>query len=64
MYDTLIGLYLKSEYNVDSLCIAIVITRHTTLYGHSVALRFVSELSQLDFCIISGMARGTDTEAH
>ena len=64
MYDPPIGLYWKGEYNIDRPCIAIVGTRRATLYGHSVARKFASELSQLGFCIVSGMARGTDTAAH
>ncbi|MGZ0654008.1 DNA-processing protein DprA [Coraliomargarita sp. W4R53] len=64
MYDPPIGLYWKGEYNVDRPCIAIVGTRRATLYGHSVARKFAAELSRLGFCIVSGMARGTDTAAH
>lgn len=63
-YDPPIGLYWKGEYNVDRPCVAIVGTRRGTLYGLSVAKRFASELARLGFCIVSGMARGTDTAAH
>lgn len=64
IYDSPIGLYWKGEYIVDRPCIAIVGTRRATLYGRSVAKRFASELSRMGFCIVSGMARGTDTAAH
>lgn len=64
MYDPPIGLYWKGAYNIDRPCIAIVGTRRATLYGHSIAKKFAAELSQLGFCIVSGMARGTDTAAH
>lgn len=64
MYDPPIGLYWKGEYNIDRPCVAIVGTRRATLYGHSVARKFAAELSRLGFCIVSGMARGTDTAAH
>lgn len=64
IYDSPIGLYWKGEYVVDRPCIAIVGTRRATLYGRSVAKRFASELSRMGFCIVSGMARGTDTAAH
>jgi len=64
MYDPPIGLYWKGEYNIDRPCVAIVGTRRATLYGHSVARKFASELARLGFCIVSGMARGTDTAAH
>ncbi|MGC6424673.1 MAG: DNA-processing protein DprA [Lentimonas sp.] len=64
LYDSPIGLYWKGEYVVDQPCIAIVGTRRATLYGRSVAKRFASELARMGFCIVSGMARGTDTAAH
>lgn len=64
IYDAPIGLYWKGEYVVDRPCVAIVGTRQATLYGRSVAKRFASELARLGFCIVSGMARGTDTAAH
>ena len=63
-YDPPIGLYWQGEYIVDRPCIAIVGTRKATLYGLSVARKFGAELSKLGFCIVSGMARGTDTAAH
>lgn len=63
-YDPPIGLYWKGQYNIDRPCVAIVGTRRGTLYGLGVAKRFASELSRLGFCIVSGMARGTDTAAH
>ena len=63
-YDPPIGLYWQGDYTVDRPCIAIVGTRRATLYGRSVAKKFAAELSRLGFCIVSGMARGTDTAAH
>ena len=63
-FDPPIGLYWKGEYNVDRPCIAIVGTRRATLYGLSIAKKFAGELARLGFCIVSGMARGTDTAAH
>ncbi|WPJ94970.1 DNA-processing protein DprA [Coraliomargarita algicola] len=64
MYDPPIGLYWKGEYNVDRPCVAIVGTRRATLYGLNIARKFAAELARLGFCIVSGMARGTDTAAH
>ncbi|MDQ8193475.1 DNA-processing protein DprA [Coraliomargarita sp. SDUM461004] len=64
MYDPPIGLYWKGSYNIDRPCIAIVGTRRATLYGRTIARKFAAELSRLGFCIVSGMARGTDTAAH
>ena len=64
LYDSPIGLYWKGDYVVDRPCIAIVGTRRATLYGRSVAKRLAGELARMGFCIVSGMARGTDTAAH
>ncbi|MEN8725984.1 MAG: DNA-processing protein DprA [Lentimonas sp.] len=64
LYDSPIGLYWKGNYIVDRPCVAIVGTRRATLYGRSVTKRFASELARMGFCIVSGMARGTDTAAH
>jgi DNA processing protein len=64
LYDSPIGLYWQGEYVVDRPCVAIVGTRRATLYGRSVAKRFASELARMGFCIVSGMARGTDSAAH
>ena len=65
LYDPPIGLYWKGEYTkVDRPCVAIVGTRQATLYGRKVAKRFGSELARMGFCVVSGMARGTDTAAH
>lgn len=63
-YDPPIGLYWQGNYIVDRPCVAIVGTRRATLYGRSVTQRFSAELAKLGFCIVSGMARGTDTAAH
>ncbi len=64
IYDSPIGLYWQGDYVVDRPCVAIVGTRRATLYGRGVAKRFAGELARLGFCIVSGMARGTDTAAH
>lgn len=63
-YDPPIGLYWKGNYTVDRPCVALVGTRRATLYGRSVARRFAAELAGLGFCVVSGMARGTDAAAH
>lgn len=64
MYDPPIGLYWQGAYVVDRPCVAIVGSRRSTLYGRAVTKKFASELARLGFCIVSGMARGTDTAAH
>lgn len=62
--DPPIGLYRMGEYDFKKPSIAIVGTRHCTLYGQSVAQSFARELVQMGFCVTSGMARGIDTYAH
>lgn len=64
IYDAPIGLYWQGGYRIDRPCVAIVGTRKSTLYGMSIARKFSEQLAKLGFCIVSGMARGTDTAAH
>jgi DNA processing protein len=63
-YDPPIGLYFKGEYRVTDPCVALVGTRGPTLYGRGVAKRLAADLSRLGFCVVSGMARGIDSESH
>lgn len=48
----------------DSQAIAVVGTRHPTLYGLEMAEKFGRDLAALNFTVISGLARGIDTAAH
>ncbi len=48
----------------DELAIAIVGTRHSTLYGRTQAERFARELANAGYTIVSGLARGVDAAAH
>ncbi|WP_068467711.1 DNA-processing protein DprA [Candidatus Protochlamydia phocaeensis] len=58
-------LYNKGEVRRDDQrCIAVVGTRHATLYGMEMARQISRELAQAGFTIISGLARGIDTAAH
>ena len=58
-------LYVKGELRAeDRNAIAIVGTRKPTHYGLTVTRRLASELSAAGFTIVSGMARGIDTQAH
>ncbi len=48
----------------DRFAVAIVGTRHPTLYGKLMAEKFTQELSEKGITIVSGLARGIDTVAH
>ncbi len=52
---------LKSE---DKFSIAIVGSRRASFYGLSCAEKFAADLSERNFTIVSGLARGIDTSAH
>ncbi len=58
-------LRVRGEYERrDMLSVAIVGSRDCTHYGRSQSRRFSMTLSGYGFTIISGLARGIDTEAH
>lgn len=61
--DPPIGLYCLGK--IPQLpCLSIVGTRVPSIYGKKLARQLASDLSQAGFCIVSGMARGVDSEAH
>ncbi|HOL67821.1 MAG TPA: DNA-processing protein DprA, partial [bacterium] len=58
-------LYVQGSFSAsDSLCLAIVGTRHPSVYGLTMAERFAGQLAELGVTIVSGLARGIDTQAH
>ena len=58
-------LYVDGELeSTDTVAVAIVGSRHATLYGIRIARMLAEELSLLGFTIVSGMARGIDRVAH
>ncbi len=60
-------LILRVRGNLDALTspgIAMVGTRHPTLYGSGMAERLACDLAAQGLVIISGMARGVDTASH
>lgn len=48
----------------DEQSIAVVGTRSSSSYGHAVTRELTRELVRNNFTIVSGLARGIDTEAH
>lgn len=57
-------LYLRGSLKEGVLTLAIVGTRRPSPYGRKVAREFGKELASLGVCIVSGLARGIDSEAH
>lgn len=48
----------------DRAAVAIVGTRHATEYGKGIASKLASDLAQRGITVVSGLARGVDTQAH
>ncbi len=58
-------LYVKGSLQLeDQLSIAVVGTRHPSLYGQDMAYQFGHDLSFNKVIVVSGLARGIDTAAH
>lgn len=65
IYAPPITLFAKGNINLlKEKSIAIVGCREPSTYGKYVAKNFATQLSKRDIIVISGMARGIDTEAH
>lgn len=64
IYDSPMGLYYLGDCRPSLRTIAIVGSRRSTLYGQKVAKEIASNLARMEFCIVSGMARGIDSAAH
>ncbi len=63
IYDPPSGLYCLGEIPQQPM-VAIVGTRRPTIYGRTVARTLADGLARRGICVVSGMARGIDTEAH
>ena len=64
-YDPPLCLYVWGEVLAeDNHAIAMVGSRRTTHYGRDTAHQFGSQLAQLGYTVISGLARGIDTYSH
>lgn len=58
-------LYYRGDISIaNKFCLAIVGARNCTVYGKKVARDLASSLSAENIVVVSGMARGIDTEAH
>ncbi|MEQ8200161.1 MAG: DNA-processing protein DprA [Syntrophomonadaceae bacterium] len=65
IYDPPYLIYYKGSIDIlDEFCLAVVGSRVATSYGKSQAFRFGRELAGQGIVVVSGMARGIDTEAH
>jgi len=64
IYDPPLGLYMIGPLRPSVKTVAIVGSRRTTIYGRRVARRLAADLCRMGFCVVSGLARGIDTEAH
>ena len=65
IYDPPAILYVKGEIlEQDQLALSVVGTRKPTYYGRQVTPRIVMGLANGGLTIVSGLARGIDTEAH
>lgn len=65
IYDPPIVLYYKGEFSPqDEKAIAVVGTRKMTGYGKVVTEQFVKDLVAGGLTIVSGLARGIDSQAH
>ena len=64
IHDPPIILYVRGTLPSTDQLIGIVGSREATEYGTKTARRFSQELSQAGLLVVSGLARGIDTEAH
>ena len=67
IHDPPLLLYLQGDRGVLKACgagVAMVGSRHTTVYGRSVAERLAFEAAKAGVPVVSGLARGIDTFVH
>jgi DNA processing protein len=65
IYDPPLVLYVRGALAEDErLAIGIVGSRRTTLYGQEMSRKLAYQLARVGITIVSGLARGIDTEAH
>jgi DNA processing protein len=65
IYDAPILLFCKGDLGIlNTMAIGIVGTRNPSSYGRLITEKFCRELTESNFTIISGLARGIDTIVH
>lgn len=64
IYDPPIALYARGRAIPPGPAVAVVGTRRPSQYGRAVARQVASQMGALGWCVVSGMARGIDREAH
>ncbi|HXI83295.1 MAG TPA: DNA-processing protein DprA [Verrucomicrobiae bacterium] len=65
IYDPPLVLYVRGSLTErDSLAIAVVGSRRTSLYGQDMARKLAFQLARVGVTVVSGLARGIDTAAH
>ncbi|MBI4004296.1 MAG: DNA-protecting protein DprA [Candidatus Omnitrophica bacterium] len=64
IHDPPLVLYIRGTLPAEELAVAIVGSRHASLYGMQAAERLAYELALRGITIISGLARGIDSAAH
>jgi DNA processing protein len=65
IYDPPLVLYIKGALSEkDAVSIALVGSRRTTLYGQEMARKLAYQLARVGVTVVSGLARGIDTQAH
>ncbi len=58
-------IYLRGAVEaLNNTCVAIIGTRHATVYGRETARRFGFQLAGAGYTVVSGLATGIDAEAH
>jgi len=65
IYDPPLVLYVRGALRENErMAIAIVGSRRTTLYGQEMSRKLAFQLARVGVTVVSGLARGIDTEAH
>ena len=62
--DPPLALYMKGEWNVPDVCVALVGSRKPTPYGLNAAQFLSHDLAAAGITVVSGLARGIDARAH